>query len=177
MQTVIWQEVVSLKEQQSPKQIATATAQRPCRAILVSCHRISRARQGGFEPQLVAKHLTRWPGFDDKIISLYARGLSVGGDSGAPGTNAGTEISPSLTLAFTDAVGEDAKVWKAHPLDPLHPIPYLDCIHVKVRDAGAVRTKALDLAVGVNMNGHKEALGLWIEQTEGAKFWHRWSLN
>ena len=132
---------------------------------------IPRDRQGAFEPQLVAKHQTRWSGFDDKIISLYARGLSVREIQGHLEEMYGTEVSPSLISAVTDAVSEDVKVWQARPLDPLYPILYLDCIHVKVRDAGAVRTKAVYLAVGVNMEGHKEVLGLWIAQTEGAKFW------
>ena len=82
----------------------------------------------------------------------------------------GTGVSPSLVSAATDAVSEDVKVWQARPLDPLYPILYLDCTHVQVRDAGAVRTKAVYLAIGVNMDGHKEVLGLWIAQTEGAKF-------
>lgn len=132
---------------------------------------IPRDRQGAFEPQLVAKHQTRWSGFDDKIISLYARGLSVREIQGHLEEMYGTEVSPSLISAVTDAVSEDVKVWQARPLDPLYPILYLDCIHVKVRDAGAVRTKAVYLAIGVNMEGHKEVLGLWISQTEGAKFW------
>jgi len=132
---------------------------------------IPRDRQGAFEPQLVAKHQTRWTGFDDKIISLYARGLSVREIGGHLEEMYGTEVSPSLISAVTDAVSEDVKVWQARPLDPLYPILYLDCIHVKVRDAGAVRTKAVYLAIGVNMDGHKEVLGLWIAQTEGAKFW------
>ena len=80
-------------------------------------------------------------------------------------------MSPTLISAVTDAVSEDVKVWQARPLDALYPIVYLDCIHVKVRDSGAVRTKAVYLAIGVNMDGHKEVLGLWIAQTEGAKFW------
>jgi putative transposase len=132
---------------------------------------IPRDRQGAFEPQLVAKHQTRWSGFDDKIISLYARGLSVREIQGHLEEMYGTEVSPSLISAVTDAVSEDVKIWQARPLDPLYPILYLDCIHVKVRDAGAVRTKAVYLAIGVNMDGHKEVLGLWIAQTEGAKFW------
>lgn len=131
---------------------------------------IPRDRQGVFEPQLVAKHQTRWSGFDDKIISLYARGLSVREIQGHLEEMYGTEVSPSLISAVTDAVSEDVKVWQARPLDPLYPILYLDCI-LKVRDAGAVRTKAVYLAIGVNMEGHKEVLGLWIAQTEGAKFW------
>jgi len=132
---------------------------------------IPRDRQGAFEPQLVAKHQTRWSGFDDKIISLYARGLSVREIQGHLEEMYGTDVSPSLISAVTDAVSEEVKLWQARPLDPLYPILYLDCIHVKVRDAGAVRTKAVYLAIGVNMEGHKEVLGLWIAQTEGAKFW------
>jgi transposase-like protein len=132
---------------------------------------IPRDRQGVFEPQLVAKHQTRWTGFDDKIISLYARGLSVREIQGHLEEMYGTEVSPSLISAITDAVSEEVKLWQARPLDALYPILYLDCIHIKVRDAGAVRTKAVYLAIGVNMEGHKEVLGLWIAQTEGAKFW------
>lgn len=123
---------------------------------------------------MVAKHQTRWTGFDDKIISLYARGLSVREIQGHLEEMYGTEVSPntpSLISTFTDAVSEDVKLWQGRPLDPHYPILYLDCIHVKVRDAGAVRTKAVYLAIGVNLDGHKEVLGLWISQTEGAKFW------
>ena len=132
---------------------------------------IPRDRQGAFEPQIVAKHQTRWTGFDDKIISLYARGLSVREIQGHLEEMYGTEVSPSLISAITDAVSEDVKVWQVRPLDLVYPIVYLDCIHVKVRDTGAVRNKALYLAIGVNMAGNKEVLGLWIAQTEGAKFW------
>lgn len=132
---------------------------------------IPRDRQASFEPQLVAKHQTRWTGFDDKVISLYARGLSVREIQAHLQEMYGTEVSPSLISAITDAVNEEVKLWQARPLDALYPILYLDCIHVKVRDAGAVRNKAVYLAIGVNMAGHKEVLGLWIAQTEGAKFW------
>lgn len=83
----------------------------------------------------------------------------------------GAEVSPALISSVTDAVSDDMKVWQARPLDALYPILYLDCIHVKVRDAGAVRNKAVSLAIGINMDGHKEVLGLWIDQTEGTKFW------
>lgn len=132
---------------------------------------IPRDRQGSFDPQIVGKHQTRWTGFDDKIISLYARGLTVREIQSHLEEIYGTEVSPSLISAVTDAVSEDVKVWQARPLDALYPILYLDCIHVKVRDSGAVRNKAVYLAIGVNMEGHKEVLGLWIAQTEGAKFW------
>ena len=110
-------------------------------------------------------------GFDDKIISLYARGLSVREIQGHLEEMYGTEVSPTLISAVTDAVSQEVKIWQARPLDALYPIVYLDCIHVKVRDSGAVRTRAVYLAIGVNMEGHKEVLGLWIAQTEGAKFW------
>ena len=132
---------------------------------------IPRDRQGAFAPQLIAKHQTRWTGFDDKIISLYSRGLSVREIQAHLEEMYGTEVSPSLISAVTDAVSEEVKVWQARPLDALYPIIYLDCIHVKVRDTGTVRNKAVYLAIGVNMAGHKEVLGLWIAQTEGAKFW------
>ena len=132
---------------------------------------IPRDRQGAFEPQIVAKHQTRWTGFDDKIISLYSRGLSVREIQSHLEEMYGTEVSTSLISAVTDAVSEDVKVWQARPLDPVYLIVYLDCIHVKVRDTGAVRNKAVYLAIGVNMAGNKEVLGLWIAQTEGAKFW------
>jgi putative transposase len=132
---------------------------------------IPRDRQGTFEPQIIAKHQTRWSGFDDKIISLYARGLSVREIQGHLEEMYGAEVSPALISSVTDAVSDDVKAWQARPLDAIYPILYLDCIHVKVRDAGAVRNKAVFLAIGVNMDGHKEVLGLWIAQTEGAKFW------
>ena len=132
---------------------------------------IPRDRQGVFEPQLIGKHQTRWAGFDDKIISLYARGMTVREIQGHLTEMYGTEVSPSLISAVTDAVSEEVKAWQARPLDPLYPILYLDCIHIKVRDTGAVRVKAVYLAIGVNLDGHKEVLGLWIAQTEGAKFW------
>lgn len=132
---------------------------------------IPRDRQGTFDPQIIAKHQTRWTGFDDKIISLYARGLTVREIQSHLEEMYGAEVSPTLISNVTDAVSEDVKAWQARPLDALYPILYLDCIHVKVRDAGAVRNKAVFLAIGVNMQGHKEVLGLWIAQTEGAKFW------
>ena len=132
---------------------------------------IPRDRQSSFEPQIIAKHQTRWTGFDAKIISLYARGLSVREIQGHLEEMYGAEVSPSLISAVTEAVSEEVKLWQSRPLEALYPILYLDCIHVKVRDTGAVRNKAVYLAVGVNLEGHKEVLGLWIAQTEGAKFW------
>jgi len=131
---------------------------------------IPRDRHGTFEPQLIPKHQTRWTGFDDKILSLYARGMTVREIQSHLEEMYGTEVSPTLISSVTDAVIEEVKAWQGRPLDALYPIVYLDCIHVKVRD-GSVRVKAVYLAVGVNMRGEKEVLGLWIAQTEGAKFW------
>ena len=132
---------------------------------------IPRDRHGSFEPQLIPKHQTRWQGFDDKILSLYARGMTVREIQGHLEEMYGTEVSPTLISSVTDAVADEVKAWQSRPLDALYPIVYLDCIHVKVRDAGTVRAKAVYLALGINMSGEKELLGIWIAQTEGAKFW------
>lgn len=132
---------------------------------------IPRDRHGSFEPQIIAKHQSRWTGFDDKIISLYARGLTVREIQSHLEEMYGTEVSPTLISSTTDAVADEVKAWQSRPLDPVYPIVYLDCSHVKVRDSGSVRAKAVYLAIGINMNGAKKVLGLWIAQTEGAKFW------
>ena len=132
---------------------------------------IPRDRHGSFEPQLIPKHQTRWTGFDDKILSLYARGMTVREIQSHLEEMYGTEVSPTLISSVTDAVADEVKTWQSRPLDALYPIVYMDCIHVKVRDAGTVRAKAVYLALGINMAGEKELLGIWIAQTEGAKFW------
>jgi putative transposase len=132
---------------------------------------IPRDRHGSFESQIIAKHQTRWAGFDDKIISLYARGMTVREIQSHLEELYGAEVSPSLISSITDAVADEVKAWQSRPLEPVYPIVYLDCIHVKVRDTGAVRVKAVYLALGINLDGEKEVLGLWIAQTEGAKFW------
>lgn len=132
---------------------------------------IPRDRNGSFEPQLVPKHQTRWAGFDDKVLSLYARGMTVREIQAHLEEMYGTEVSSGLISSVTDAVIDEVKAWQSRPLDVLYPIVYLDCIHAKVRDAGAVRVKAVYLALGINMAGEKELLGIWIAQTEGAKFW------
>ncbi len=131
---------------------------------------IPRDRHGTFEPLLIPKHQTRWTGFDDKVISLYARGMTVREIQSHLEEMYGTAISPSLISSITDAVAEEVKAWQVRPLDPVYPIVYLDCIHVKVRE-GAVRVKAVYLAIGVTLAGEKEVLGMWLAQTEGAKFW------
>ncbi len=127
-----------------------------------------RDRKGSFEPQLIPKHQTRWAGFDDKIISLYARGMTVREIQGHLEEMYGAEVSPSLISSVTDAVSDEVKAWQARPLDAIYPIVYLDCIHVKVRE-GAVRVKAVYLAIGITMTGEKEVLGLWLAQTEGCQ--------
>jgi putative transposase len=132
---------------------------------------VPRDRHASFEPQIITKHQTRWSGFDDKILSLYARGMTVREIQSHLEEMYGAQVSPTLISTVTDAVMDDAKAWQARPLESLYPIVFLDCIHVKIRDAGAVRAKAVYLALGVNMAGEKEILGLWIAQTEGAKFW------
>ncbi len=132
---------------------------------------VPRDRDGSFEPQLVEKHQTHWQGFDDIIISLYARGMSVREIQGHLKELYHTEVSPALISAVTDEVAEDVRRWQGRPLDAVYPILYLDCIHVKVRDSGTVSTKAVYLALGVTMSGVKELLGMWISANEGAKFW------
>ena len=132
---------------------------------------IPRDREGSFEPLIISKHQTRWAGFDDKILSLYARGMTVREIQQHLTEMYGTEVSPTLISTVTDGVMDEVKQWQSRPLDAVYPVIYLDCIHAKVRDAGSVRAKAIYLAIGINMEGHKEILGLWIAQTEGAKFW------
>ena len=131
---------------------------------------VPRDRHGSFEPQLIPKHQTRWAGFDDKILSLYARGMTVREIQAHLEEMYGTEVSPSLISSVTDAVADEVKAWQSRPLNPIYPIVYLDCIHVKVRE-GTVRVKAVYLAIGITMEGEKEVLGLWLAQSEGAKFW------
>jgi len=131
---------------------------------------VPRDRHGSFEPKLIPKHKTRWTGFDDKILSLYARGMTVREIQAHLQEMYGTEVSPSLISTVTDAVVDEVTTWQARPLDRVYPIVYMDCIHVKVRE-GAVRIKAAYLAIGINLSGEKEVLGLWLAQTEGAKFW------
>ena len=132
---------------------------------------IPRDREGSFEPQIVPKHQTRWTGFDEKILSLYARGMTVREIQGHLEEMYGAEVSPTLISTVTDAVMDEAKAWQSRPLDALYPIVYLDCIHVKCRDAGVVKARAVYLALGIDLTGNKQLLGLWIAQTEGAKFW------
>ena len=132
---------------------------------------IPRDRASSFEPQLIAKYQRRFPGFDDKIISMYARGMSTREIAGDVRDLYGVEVSADLISTVTDAVLEEITAWPARPLDPVYPVVFLDALRVKIRDEGLVRNKAIHVALGVRADGTKEILGLWIEQNEGAKFW------
>src|SRR5918912_1892332 len=134
---------------------------------------VPRDRLSTFDPQLIAKYQRRFPGFDDKIVSMYARGMSTGEIEGHLRELYGIEVSPDLVSAVTDAVLDEIAEWQDRPLEPLYPLVFFDAIRVKVRDEGTVRNKAVYVALGVRPDGTKEVLGLWIEQTEGAKFWLR----
>jgi putative transposase len=132
---------------------------------------VPRDRNSTFDPKIVPKGQTRFDGFDDKILSLYARGLTTREIQAHLEEIYQVEVSPSLISSVTDAVIEEVKVWQNRPLDALYPILYLDALQVKVRDGAHIRNKAIYLAIGVNLSGIKEVLGLWVAQTEGAKFW------
>jgi transposase-like protein len=124
-----------------------------------------------FDPQLVAKHQRRLPGFDDKVIAMYARGMTVREVQAHLLEIYGLEVSPQLISTITDEVIEEVAQWQARPLDALYPIVYFDALRLKIRDEGTVRNKAVYLALGIDVTGYKHILGMWIEQTEGAKFW------
>jgi putative transposase len=130
-----------------------------------------RDRNGTFEPQIIEKHQTRFTGFDKNILSLYSRGLSTREIQQHLEEIYGVEITAGLISSVTDEVLDEVKTWQNRQLDEVYPIMYLDAIQFKVRDNGHVRNKAIYLAIGVTIEGYKEVLGLWIAQTEGAKFW------
>ena len=134
---------------------------------------IPRDRAGTFDPQLIAKYQRRFPEFDEKIISMYARGMTVREIRGHLQELYGIEVSPDLIPTVTDAVPEAAGEWQNRPLDACYAIVFFDAIRVKIRDEGFVRNKAVYIALAILPDGTKEILGLWIEQTEGAKFWLR----
>src|ERR1700741_4646696 len=134
---------------------------------------VPRDRAGSFEPQLIAKGQTRFDGFDDKILSLYARGMTVREIQGHLAELYGAEVSPDLISRVTDAVLEEVREWQSRPLDAVYPIVFFDALRVKIRDEGLVKNKAVYVALAYNGDGEKDVLGLWIEQTEGAKFWLR----
>jgi putative transposase len=134
---------------------------------------IPRDRAGSFDPKLIAKYQRRFPDFDDKIISMYARGMSVRQVRGHLEELYGIDVSPDLISTITDAVLEAVAEWQGRPLDACYPLVFFDAIRVKIRDEGFVRNKAVYIALGILPDGTKEILGIWIEQTEGAKFWLR----
>ena len=134
---------------------------------------VPRDRLSTFDPQLIAKYQRRFPGFDEKIVSMYARGMSTREIQGHLRDLYGVDVSADLVSAVTDAVLDEIAEWQNRPLERLYALVFFDAIRVKVRDEGMVRNKAVYVALGVRPDGTKEILGLWIEQTEGAKFWLR----
>ncbi|MFQ5503155.1 MAG: IS256 family transposase [Phycisphaerae bacterium] len=132
---------------------------------------IPRDRNGDFEPQLVRKHQRRLPGFDGKVLALYARGMTTRDIQEHLKELYQSEVSPALISAVTDTVLDDVKVWQSRSLDAVYPIVYLDAIHLKMRESGQVKNQAVYLALGITLEGHKELLGLWVGENEGSKFW------
>ena len=132
---------------------------------------VPRDRQGGFEPQIIGKHERRFTGFDDKIIALYARGLTVREVQAHLQEMYAVDVSPDLISKVTDGVMAEVTAWQSRPLEPMYPVVFFDALRVKIRDEGVVRNKAIYLALGVLPDGSRDILGLWIENTEGAKFW------
>lgn len=132
---------------------------------------VPRDRDGTFEPQIVPKHQRHFNGFDDKILSMYARGMSVRDIRAHLEEIYGVSVDADLITRVTDCVVDELKAWQLRPLDAVYLIVYLDALVIKVRDKGIVQNKSVYLAVGVNMDGVKSVLGMWIQQTEGAKFW------
>ena len=132
---------------------------------------IPRDRDGSFEPILIPKHARRFTGFDNAIISLYSRGMTVREVQAFIREQYGTEVSPDFISSVTDAVLDEAFAWQNRPLELMYPVVFFDALRVKIRSDGIVQNKAVYLALGVLPDGSREVLGLWIEQTEGAKFW------
>ncbi|HFF2740941.1 TPA: IS256 family transposase, partial [Vibrio cholerae] len=132
---------------------------------------IPRDRNGSFEPKLIKKGEKQLNGFDDRIISLYARGMTTRDIQAHFEESYGVEVSPTFISQVTNEVMDEVKQWQQRPLDALYPVVYLDCLVVRSRDSGAVQNKSVYLALGINTDGEKELLGLWMAQTEGAKFW------
>jgi putative transposase len=130
-----------------------------------------RDRQGTFEPKIVRKRQRRFEGFDDKILALYSRGLSTRDIEAYLRELYGVSVGRDLISRVTDAVMEDVREWQQRPLDDVYPILYLDAFVVKIRDGGSVVRKACYLALGVTMEGERDVLGMWFQDTEGAKFW------
>ena len=132
---------------------------------------VPRDRAGSFEPILIPKHERRFTGFDDKIVAMYARGMTVREIQGFLAEQYGTEVSPDFISSVTDAVMAEVTAWQGRPLEPMYPVVFFDALRVKIREDAVVRNKAIYLALGVLPDGTRDILGLWIENTEGAKFW------
>lgn len=133
--------------------------------------KVPRDRAGTFEPKIVPKHQRHFDGFDDKILAMYAGGMSVREIQSHLQEIYGTEVSADLISRVTDAVVDEVKQWQQRPLEAVYPIVYLDALFIKVRDQGIVQNKAAHIAIGVSIEGTKEVLGIWLENNEGAKFW------
>jgi putative transposase len=132
---------------------------------------VPRDRNGEFEPQIVPRHERRLGGFDQQVLALYARGMTTREIQQHLEEIYGTEVSPALVSAVTDEVLDEVKEWQSRPLDAIYPIVYLDAIHLKMRSSGHVQNSAVYVAVGINREGNKELLGLWIGESEGSRFW------
>ena len=132
---------------------------------------VPRDRAGSFQPILIPKHERRFTGFDDKIIAMYARGMSVREIQGFIAESYGTQVSPDFISSVTEEVMAEAIAWQSRPLEQMYPVVFFDALRVKIRTDGGVSNKAVYLALGVQADGQRDVLGLWIEQTEGAKFW------
>jgi transposase-like protein len=132
---------------------------------------IPRDRHGSFEPLLIPKHERRFTGFDDQIVALYARGMTVREIQGFLVEQYGTEVSPEFICTVTDAVMAEVTAWQSRPLEAMYPVVFFDALRVKIREETVVRNKAVYLALGILPDGTRDILGLWIENTEGAKFW------
>jgi putative transposase len=132
---------------------------------------VPRDRDASFEPQIVGKHQTRWTGFDDKVLSMYARGMTTREIQGHLQEIYGVEVSAALISQVTEEVLEEVKAWQSRPLEAVYPIVYLDALYVKMRHEGRVENRAVYVAMGVTLEGKKEVLGLWSSGSEGAKFW------
>ena len=132
---------------------------------------LPRDRDGSFEPILIPKHERRFTGFDERIIAMYARGMSVREIQGFLAESYGTEVSPDFISSVTDEVMAEAIAWQSRPLEAMYPVVFFDALRVKIRSDGVVSNKAVYLALGIQADGQRDVLGLWIEQTEGAKFW------
>jgi len=132
---------------------------------------VPRDRAGSFEPMLIGKHERRFTGFDDKIIAMYARGMTVREIQAFLAEQYGTEVSPDFISTVTSEVWSEVQAWQSRPLEPMYPVVFFDALRVKIREDAVVHNKAVYLALGVLPDGSREILGMWIEGTEGAKFW------